>query len=118
MWGEQDEVGARFGSYRPSALKQATPTEARLEDHSCVYCGRMKIVHTSDWHAGRVWKGVNRLPELGNVLEHLGDFLEAERVDLLLMSGDVFDSGSPNAEAESWFSASSKEWAGPERKAS
>ncbi len=60
----------------------------------------MKIVHTSDWHVGRVWKGINRAPELENVLEHLADFLETERVDLLLMSGDVFDSGAPNAEAE------------------
>lgn len=60
----------------------------------------MRIVHTSDWHAGRIWKGVNRLDELGAVLEHLADFLERERVDLLLHSGDVFDSGAPVAEAE------------------
>ncbi len=60
----------------------------------------MRIVHTSDWHAGRLWKGVNRLDELGAVLEHLGDFVERERVDLLLHSGDIFDNGSPVAEAE------------------
>jgi exonuclease SbcD len=57
-------------------------------------------VHTSDWHAGRVWKSIQRLPELGNVLEHLGDFVERERIDLLLMSGDVFDDGTPNPESE------------------
>jgi exonuclease SbcD len=57
-------------------------------------------VHTSDWHAGRIWKSVKRLPELCNVLEHLGDFVERERIDLLLMSGDVFDNASPNPEAE------------------
>jgi exonuclease SbcD len=60
----------------------------------------MRIVHTSDWHAGRIWKSVQRLPELGNVLEHLGDFVEREKIDLLLMSGDVFDNASPNPEAE------------------
>jgi exonuclease SbcD len=60
----------------------------------------LRIVHTSDWHAGRVWKGVNRLPELADVLENLGEFLERERIDLLLMSGDVFDSGAPNPAAE------------------
>ena len=60
----------------------------------------MKILHTSDWHAGRLWKNQNRLPELQDVLEHLGDFIERERIDLLLMSGDVFDSASPPAEAE------------------
>ncbi|MBV9200415.1 MAG: exonuclease subunit SbcD [Alphaproteobacteria bacterium] len=60
----------------------------------------MLIVHTSDWHAGRLWKGIDRLPELETVLEDLGDFIEHERVDLLLMSGDVFDSRGPSAAAE------------------
>jgi exonuclease SbcD len=60
----------------------------------------MRILHTSDWHAGRLWKNQNRLPELQNVLEHLGDFVERASVDLLLMSGDVFDSVSPPADAE------------------
>src|SRR5215813_13074275 len=60
----------------------------------------MLIVHSSDWHAGRVWKAIDRLPELEAVLENLGDFIERERVDLLLMSGDVFDSRGPSARAE------------------
>jgi DNA repair protein SbcD/Mre11 len=60
----------------------------------------MRIVHTSDWHAGRIWKNVNRLAELGDVFEHLGDFIEHERIDVLLVSGDVFDTGAPAAEAE------------------
>ena len=60
----------------------------------------MRIVHTSDWHAGRIWRRIDRLPELADVLENLGDFLESERIDLLLMSGDVFDSGAPNPAAE------------------
>ena len=60
----------------------------------------MLIVHTSDWHAGRLWKAIDRLPELEAVLENLGDYIERERVDLLLMSGDVFDSRGPSAAAE------------------
>lgn len=60
----------------------------------------MKIAHTSDWHAGRVFKQVRRLPELEAVLEALADDLEREKVELLLHSGDVFDSGAPPPEAE------------------
>jgi exonuclease SbcD len=60
----------------------------------------MLIVHTSDWHAGRLWKGIDRLSELETVLEDLRDFIERERVDVLLMSGDVFDTGAPAAAAE------------------
>ncbi|MBI5494438.1 MAG: exonuclease SbcCD subunit D [Deltaproteobacteria bacterium] len=60
----------------------------------------VRFLHTSDWHAGRSWKGVSRLDELGAVLEHLGEVVERERVDVLLHSGDVFDMGAPPAEAE------------------
>jgi len=60
----------------------------------------MRIVHTSDWHAGRLWKNQNRLDELQDVLAHLGDFVERERIDLVLMSGDIFESQMPSAEAE------------------
>lgn len=60
----------------------------------------MRIVHTSDWHAGRIWKSRNRLEELRAVLDNLATFIERERIDLVLMSGDVFDSTSPPAEAE------------------
>ena len=61
---------------------------------------RMKIVHTSDWHAGRVWKNISRLDELEACLNHMADYMERESVDLLLVTGDVFDSGAPAARAE------------------
>ncbi len=60
----------------------------------------MKIVHTSDWHAGRVWKNVRRLDELATVLEHLAGYVDRERADILIVSGDVFDTGAPVADAE------------------
>jgi DNA repair protein SbcD/Mre11 len=60
----------------------------------------MKIVHTSDWHVGRRWKGIQRLNEMEAVLEHLAEFIEREAVDLVLHTGDVFDSRNPPAEAE------------------
>ncbi|MCC6622042.1 MAG: exonuclease SbcCD subunit D [Deltaproteobacteria bacterium] len=60
----------------------------------------MRVVHTSDWHAGRLWKRLTRLGELERALGSLVGYVERERVDLVLMTGDVFDSGSPSAEAE------------------
>jgi exonuclease SbcD len=65
-----------------------------------VWSADVRIVHTSDWHAGRAWKSIDRLPELAAVLDHLAGFLEKEAIDLLLVSGDVFDSGAPRPEAE------------------
>lgn len=60
----------------------------------------MKLLHTSDWHAGRAWKGQSRLDELAVVLDDLASVVERERVDLVLMTGDIFDTSSPPAEAE------------------
>lgn len=60
----------------------------------------MKIVHTSDWHVGRRWRGVQRHEEMAKVLEQLAGFIEREAIDLVLHTGDVFDSRNPPAEAE------------------
>lgn len=60
----------------------------------------MKIVHTSDWHVGRRWKGIQRLDELEAVLDHLAGFIERESIDLVLHTGDLFESRNPPAEAE------------------
>jgi len=60
----------------------------------------MKIVHTSDWHIGRRWKGIQRFDELEAVLDHLAAFIEEQSIDLVLHSGDVFESRNPPAEAE------------------
>lgn len=60
----------------------------------------MKIVHTSDWHVGRRWKGIQRLDEMEAVLEHLAAFIEEHSIDLVLHTGDVFESRNPPAEAE------------------
>jgi DNA repair protein SbcD/Mre11 len=60
----------------------------------------MRIVHTSDWHAGRMWKNLRRLDELESLLNFLADHVTRDDIDLLLISGDVFDSGAPIAEAE------------------
>lgn len=61
----------------------------------------MKIVHTSDWHAGRVWKQqLDRLPELETVLDDLAGYIESAAIDVVLVTGDVFDGGAPPARAE------------------
>ncbi len=60
----------------------------------------MRIVHTSDWHIGRRWKGIQRLDELETALDNLAAFIEKQSIDLVLHTGDIFDSRNPPAEAE------------------
>ena len=60
----------------------------------------MRIVHTSDWHVGRRWKSLQRLDEMETIIDNLAGFIERESIDLVLHSGDVFDSRNPTGDAE------------------
>lgn len=60
----------------------------------------MKILHTADWHVGKSLRGRSRADEHRSVLREMTDLADAEAADLILVSGDLFDSTSPSAEAE------------------
>ncbi len=61
--------------------------------------GRMRLLHTSDWHIGRTFHGHSTLPHLRGVLAGLAELTAREHVDAVLVAGDVFDSAAPSAEA-------------------
>ena len=60
----------------------------------------MKLLHTSDWHVGKVLKGVARLDEQRAVLAGLVDLARREAVDLVVVAGDLYESAAPPAEAQ------------------
>ncbi|CAA9587253.1 MAG: SbcD_Mre11 [uncultured Truepera sp.] len=60
----------------------------------------MKILHTADWHAGRVLHGQPRTPEIREVLREVAELAKTEAVDLVLVAGDLYDTRNPGAEAE------------------
>src|SRR4051794_5372946 len=60
----------------------------------------MKIVHTSDWHVGRTLRGRSRAEEHEAVLAEVAELVVTEKADLVLVTGDVFDTAAPTAEAE------------------
>ncbi|HEY5284373.1 MAG TPA: exonuclease SbcCD subunit D C-terminal domain-containing protein [Polyangia bacterium] len=65
----------------------------------------LRILHTSDWHLGHVFHGVEREYEHRIFLDWLLDTIEAEAVDALLIAGDVFDAANPPACATKlWYS--------------
>ncbi|MEU5691568.1 exonuclease SbcCD subunit D [Actinosynnema sp. NPDC020468] len=59
----------------------------------------MRLLHTSDWHVGRSFHGRDLLREQESVLSGLAELVAAERVDAVVVSGDLFDRAVPNAEA-------------------
>lgn len=60
----------------------------------------MKILHTSDWHLGKVLKGQSRMDEQLAVLKDIVDIAEAHRPDLVIVAGDLYDTLAPTAETE------------------
>ena len=63
----------------------------------------MKLLHTSDWHLGRALHGRKRYDEYEAFLDWLAGLIEAEDVDVLLVAGDVFDSGTPSNRAQEMY---------------
>jgi exonuclease SbcD len=63
----------------------------------------MRIIHTSDWHLGRMLEGRSRIEEQEKFINELCLIVESEEVDLVLIAGDVFDSVNPSASAEELF---------------
>ena len=59
----------------------------------------MRILHTSDWHLGRSFHGVGMLGAQAAYVDHLLDVVESERVDLVVLSGDVYDRALPPVDA-------------------
>ena len=59
----------------------------------------MKILHTSDWHVGKVLKGQSRVDEHLAVLAEVVDVAWAERPDLVLVAGDLFDTAAPTPDS-------------------
>lgn len=55
----------------------------------------MKILHTADWHIGKQLKKVDFAPDLQYFFDWLVGHIKKERIDVLLISGDVFDMANP-----------------------
>ena len=75
----------------------------------------MKILHTSDWHIGKRLFSRERLDEQAEVLDEIAAICEEEKVELVLIAGDIFDTYTPGAEAEELFFKKVKNLAGKDR---
>jgi exonuclease SbcD len=60
----------------------------------------MKILHTADWHVGKVLKNQPRFDEHRAVLDDLVRIAADEDVDLVVVAGDLFETSTPNPQAQ------------------
>lgn len=63
----------------------------------------MKILHTADWHLGKRLEKFSRLPEQVLVLQEIVKIADEEKVDAIIIAGDLFDNFNPATEAVDLF---------------
>ncbi|MBW3091471.1 exonuclease subunit SbcD [Bifidobacterium sp. 82T10] len=63
----------------------------------------MRVLHTSDWHIGRRFKGLSLRKYQRTALEWLIGVIEREHVQVLCVSGDVYDQSMPSGDAVQLF---------------
>lgn len=59
----------------------------------------MRILHTSDWHLGRSFHREGMLTHQAAYVDHLLEVVAGERVDLVVVAGDVYDRALPHVDA-------------------
>lgn len=63
----------------------------------------MRLLHTADWHLGKHLEGQSRLKEQEDFIDELVEIADEHNVELILVSGDIYDTFNPPAEAEKLF---------------
>ncbi|MFI3246663.1 MAG: exonuclease subunit SbcD [Ferrimonas sp.] len=65
----------------------------------------MRLLHTSDWHLGQYFYGKNRAEEHQAFLNWLLEQIDEHDVDALIVSGDLFDTGTPPSYARQLYNS-------------
>jgi len=55
----------------------------------------MKIIHTSDWHIGKIVNEFSMLEDQKYILDELIKLVDKERPDVLIIAGDMYDRSIP-----------------------
>lgn len=60
----------------------------------------MRFLHTGDWHIGRSIRGRSREEEFASALDEVVGIATEERVDFVLLAGDIYDQRAVSADAD------------------
>ena len=69
----------------------------------------MRILHTSDWHIGRNLNLFDLSDAQAQFIHHVIEIVRVEKVDAVLISGDIYDRALPSLEAIATFEYALKE---------
>lgn len=59
----------------------------------------MKILHTSDWHIGKLVHGLHMTEDQSYLLKKIIDLIKNENIEVLIIAGDVYDRSIPPTSA-------------------
>ncbi|WP_088840421.1 exonuclease SbcCD subunit D [Listeria sp. ILCC797] len=59
----------------------------------------MKLLHTADLHLGKIVSGVSMLEDQTYILEQITEIIKREKVDGIIIAGDLYDRSVPPASA-------------------
>lgn len=65
--------------------------------------GTMKIIHTADWHIGKKLHNYDLQEDFECFLQWLLRVIKAEKVEVLLISGDIFDLANPSSSSRTQY---------------
>lgn len=96
--GEQELTPAVSPGYKPGVQTETVPNPPHPRA-----AGGLRVLHTADWHLGKTLCDHERTQEHSQFLDFLLRTIEEQRVDVLVVSGDVFDSANPPQSAETLY---------------
>lgn len=65
----------------------------------------MRLLHTADWHLGRLFHGVSLVDDQAHLLDELVRLVAESAIDAVLIAGDVYDRAVPPPDAVTLFDA-------------
>src|SRR5690625_326133 len=63
----------------------------------------MKILHTADWHIGKKLHKHSLYPDFAIFIDWFCQLVDNENIDVVVISGDIFDLANPSAEARQQY---------------
>ncbi len=63
----------------------------------------MRLLHSADWHLGRLFHGVSLIEDQAHLLDGFARLASEARVDAILLAGDLYDRAVPPPDAVTLF---------------
>ena len=63
----------------------------------------MKIMHISDLHLGKIVNDINMIEDQKYVLEQVLEVIDIDKIEVLLIAGDIYDKSNPSLESMDLF---------------